>query len=163
MAPEETKRQDAPDRSDALMGRAILLSASMLLASCASDSPIHAGADVWLAPDTAAVENGAMARLDWSPLPGVIALIDGKTAGAGYKQARLSPGRHVIDYAYYPAEFGVHPKGRMEIALAPGHSYEFRIKLCFWCAPRSYAVWVDDKTTGETAWGKRPAWPAWYL
>ena len=163
MAPEQTKEHDELTGSGALVSRAMLLLASALLASCASDSPIHAETDVWLDPGTAAVEYGTMARLDWSPLPGVITLVDGKTAGAAYKQARLAPGRHTLAYAYYPAAFGAHPKGTIDIALTPGHSYEFRIKLCFWCAPRKYAVWVEDKTKGEAAWGKRPDWPAWYL
>jgi hypothetical protein len=43
------------------------------------------------------------------------------------------------------------------------HSYQFGLKLCFWCSPRKYAVWIDDKTTGELVWGKRPDWPFWFL
>ena len=145
------------------LSRAILLLASALMASCAGHSPFREGSGEWVDPNPAVSENGPMARLDWSTLPGVITLIDAKGIGAGYQRARLSPGRHVIEYAYYPAEFGVHPKGSMEIDLTPGHAYEFRIKLCFWCMPRRYAVWVDDKTRGEKVWGKRPDWPAWYL
>jgi hypothetical protein len=145
------------------LSRAILLLASVLMASCAGHSPFREGSGEWVDPNPAPVENGAMTSLDWSKLPGVITLIDAKGVGAGYKQARLSPGRHVIEYAYYPVEFGEHPKGSVEIYLTPGHAYEFRIKLCFWCMPRKYAVWVDDKTRGEKVWGRHPDWPAWYL
>ncbi len=117
----------------------------------------------WVGPDVAAVESGPIATIDWSKLPGVISMIDQSKVGAGYDKAKLSPGKHIIEYAYSPSEFGVHPSGTIEIDLTPGHSYEFRIKLCFWCMPRKYAAWVDDKTSGEKVWGKQPDWPAWYL
>ena len=146
-----------------LVSRALLLLALALVASCASFAPDRAGSGEWVSPNVAPDERAAIANLDWSTLPGVITLIDGREVGAGYRQARLAPGRHVIEYAYYPAAFGDHPKGRMEIELMSGHSYEFRIKLCFWCMPRKYAVWMDNKTSREKVWGKRPDWPAWYL
>ena len=83
--------------------------------------------------------------------------------GAGFNKAKLTAGKHVIEYLYSPAEFGVHPKGTIEIDLVEGHSYEFRIKLCYWCAPRKHAEWIEDRTTKELAWGVRPIWPSWYL
>lgn len=135
----------------------------MLMVSCAHYSPISGGLGEWAGSNVADPESGLVASFDWSTLPGVITLIDDNSLGTGYKKARLSPGRHVIAYAYYPAEFGVHPRGTIEIDLAAGHSYEFGLRLCFWCVPRKYAVWVDDKTTREKVWGKRPDWPSWYL
>ena len=145
------------------MSRLILLLLSTLLISCAHYSPIYWGWGEWVGSNVSAYENDLIASFDWSKLPGVITLIDESSVGTGYKKARLSPGRHVIEYAYYAAEFGVHPRGIIEIDLTGGHSYEFGLKLCFWCTPRRYAVWVDDKTTSEMVWGKRPDWPSWYL
>jgi hypothetical protein len=133
------------------------------MVSCAHYSPTYWGCGERVGADIAAVENDSIANFDWSKLPGVITLIDESIVGTGYKKAKLSPGRHVIEYAYYPAEFGMHPRGIIEIDLAAGHSYEFGLKLCFWCMPRKSAVWVDDKTTGEKVWGERPDWPSWYL
>jgi hypothetical protein len=141
----------------------ISLLLSTLMVSCAQDSPIHSGAGEWVGSNVAAPENSLVATFDWSKLPGVITQIDDNSLGADYKKARLSPGRHVIAYAYYPAEFGVHPRGSIEIDLEAAHSYEFGLRLCYWCMPRKYAVWVDDKTARERVWGKRPDWPAWYL
>jgi hypothetical protein len=145
------------------MNRVILLLLSSLMVSCAYYSPIYWGWGEWVGSDVAGLENDSVATFDWSKLPGVITLIDENSVGTGYKKAKLSPGRHVIGYAYYPAEFGVHPKGIIEIDLTAGHSYEFGLRLCFWCKPRKYAVWVDDKTSSEEVWGKRPDWPSWYL
>jgi hypothetical protein len=134
-----------------------------LLVSCAHYSPIYVGWGEWSGSDVAGVENSLIASVDWSRLPGVIASIDGTGVGTGYQRARLSPGRHRIEYTYHTAEFGKHPTGMMEIELLSGHVYEFQIRLCFWCMPRRYAVWVDDKTAGEVVWGKHPDWPSWWL
>jgi len=136
-------------------GLALLLSG--LIVSCAYYSPI------WVDSDAPARESGIATSFDWSSLPGVIRSIDGKAVGTGYERAKLSSGRHAIEYAYYPAEFGAHPKGMIEIDLLGGHAYEFRIKLCFWCIPRKYAAWVDDTAASEPVWGRRPDWPSWYL
>jgi hypothetical protein len=109
------------------------------------------------------VESDVTANLDWSTLPGVITSIDGNRVGNGYKKAKLLPGSHVIEYAYSPVEFGEHPRGTIALELQAGHLFEFRLKLCFWCNPRKFAVWVDDNSTGETVWGKHPDWPSWFL
>lgn len=140
-----------------------LLLLSTLIVSCAHTSPIYRGGGEWVGSNLTAPGNDFIATFDWSRLPGIVTLIDESRVGTGYKRARLLPGRHVIAYAYHPAEFGVHPKGTIEIDLVAGHAYEFGVRLCFWCTPRKYAVWVDDKTTGEKVWGKRPDWPSWYL
>jgi hypothetical protein len=145
------------------LNKTILLLLSSLMVSCAYYSPIYWGWGEWAGPDVAGVENTLIADFDWSRLPGVITSIDGTSIGNGYKKARLSPGIHRLEYAYFPAEFGTHPRGILELNLVAGHLHEFRIQLCFWCMPRRYAVWVDDKTTGESVWGKRPDWPSWWL
>ena len=146
------------------MKKAILLMLLSFLSSCCAHySPIYWGWGEWAGPDVAGVENAPVAGFDWSKLPGVITSIDGTGVGEGYKKARLSPGRHRVEYAYSPTQFGLHPKGALEIDLIAGHEYEFRIELCFWCTPRRFAVWVDDRTTGEVAWGKQPDWPSWWL
>jgi hypothetical protein len=136
---------------------------SSLMVSCAHFSPIYWGYGEWAAGDTAGVENDLLVEFDWSKVPGVITSIDGKRLGEGYKKAKLLSGRHVIEYANYSVEFGGHQTGMLELDLAAGHSYQFGLKLCYWCHPRKYAVWVDDKTTGEVVWGKHPDWPAWWL
>jgi hypothetical protein len=146
----------------AVMKKLVLLLLSLLV-SCAHHSPVFWGWGEWAGADVAGVGDDLLAGFDWSELPGVIASIDGNRVGTGYKKAKLRPGRHVIEYAYSPAEFGAHPTGIIEIDLAAGHLYEFRVKLSFWCMPRRFAVWVDDKTTGEAVWGKRPDWPSWWL
>jgi hypothetical protein len=145
------------------MFKLVLLLLPMVMISCAHDSPVFWGWGEWAASDVAGVENELISGFDWYKNPGVITSIDGNSVGNGYKRARLLPGRHVIEYASYPAKFGGHPKGRIEIELKAGHLYEFRLELCFWCMPRKYAVWVDNKTTGKLVWGKRPDWPCWYL
>jgi hypothetical protein len=145
------------------MNSIVLLLLSSLIISCSHYSPIYWGWGEWTGPDLSGLANDSVAGLDWSKLPGVIVSIDGNSLGTGYKKARLLPGKHVIEYAYYTAQFGAHPKGTIEMDLKAGHLYEFGLKLCFWCNPRKYAVWVDDNTTGELVWGKRPEWPSWYL
>jgi hypothetical protein len=130
------------------------------LASCVQPAPVFVG---W---DTAAGETTgpkSVVSLDWSGRPGLVASIDGKPVGGRCVQAELLPGRHVITYAYHTAEFGQHPQGTIELEMQAGHAYALSVKLCFWCSPRRFAVWVDDRTTGELVWGKRPDWPAWYL
>jgi len=145
------------------MNKLVLLLLSSLMVSCAHYSPIYWGWGEWAGSDVAGVENDSISSFGWSKLPGVIKSIDGNSVGTGYKKAKLLPGRHVIEYAYYPAEFGEHPRGMIEIDLKAGHLYEFGLKLCFWCQPRKYAVWVDDKATGEVVWGKHQDWPFWFL
>ncbi len=106
------------------MRRLVLLLASSLMVSCAAYSPMGWGWREWVGPDVGTVENGPVVTLEWSKRPGVIALIDEGSVGAGFDKAKLSPGRHVIEYAYYPVEFGAHPKGTIDIDLTPGHSYD---------------------------------------
>ena len=126
----------------------------LMLSSCASYSPIYWGWGEWTGPGVSGIENNSFTRFDWSRLPGIITLIDGDSVGTGYKKSKLLPGSHIIEYAYYPAEFGTHPKGLIEVELKAGHMYEFRIRLCYSCNPRRYATWVHDKTAGEIVWGK---------
>ncbi len=145
------------------MNRLIPLLISLLIVSCSHYSPIYWGYGEWKVSGISGFDNNSIARLEWAKKPGVITSIDGNSLGGGYKKAKLFPGIHVIDYADYPASFGAHPKGTMEIDFKAGHLYEFNIKYCFWCKPRRYAVWIDDKTTGDVKWGKRPDWPPWFL
>ena len=146
------------------MRNAVFLLLSLLTASCAARySPIYWGWGEWAQQDVVNIENSLTVHFDWSTVPGVIQSIDGAVVGQGYNKARLSPGKHQLEYADYPAEFGTHPRGLLEVDLLTGHVYEFRIKYCFWCNPRKYTVWVDDKTTGGLDWGKRPDWPSWWL
>lgn len=133
------------------------------IASCSHYSPIYWGWGEWVDPEVVGTENSFTADLDWHKLPGVIVAVDGKNIGKGYKKAKLRQGVRRIEYAYYPAEFGTHPKGMFELPIVAGHSYEFRIELCYWCAPRKYSVWVIDQTTGEVVWGEKPTWPSWWL
>ena len=139
----------------------VLLSSQII--SCSHYSPIYWGWGEWSGADIAGVESNSLASVDWSTLPGVITSIDGNKLGSGYKKAKLLPGKHLIEYAYYPAEFGAYPKGIIELDLKSGHLYQFEIMLCFWCMPRKFAKWVVDKTMGEVVWGKRPDWPPWWL
>ncbi|MBU5635805.1 hypothetical protein KOM00_03580 [Geomonas sp. Red69] len=136
----------------------IVVILSSLLISCSHLSPIYWGWGEWGEADVAGVENNSLVRIDWSTLPGVVTSIDGNKVGSGYKKAKLHPGKHLIEYAYYPAEFGVHPKGSVELDFKSGHWYQFEIKLCYWCRPRKFAAWLHDKTTGEVVWGKPPDW-----
>jgi len=103
------------------------------------------------------------ATFGWNDWPGMIVSIDRHAEVAtGYKSARLRPGRHVIEYSNYVHDFG-HVKGELQLVLVVSHEYEFRFATCYWCMPRRFAVWIDDLTTGEVAWGTRPNWPHWYL
>ena len=146
-------------------GNAVVVAVlSLLLAGCpAHYSPIYWDYGEWNAPDAASADRSVTVSLDWSTEPGVIQSIDAVALGKGYKKAKLRPGRHRLEYASYPAEFGAHPQGNVDVDLLAGHAYEFGMKLCFWCTPRRYAVWVIDTTTGDLVWGKRPDWPSWYL
>lgn len=136
------------------MNRIFYLLIVIMLASCASYSPIYWGWGEWAGPGVSGLENKSVTKFGWSKLPGIITLVDGDRVDHGYKKAKLLPGIHKIEYAYYPAEFGMHPKGIIEIELKAAHEYEFRIKLCYSCNPRRYTSWVLDKTTGEIIWGK---------
>ena len=136
------------------MNKIILLLFFFILSSCAYYSPLYWGWGEWTGSGVTGIENHSITRFNWSKLPGIITLIDGDSVGNGYKKAKLLPGRHIIEYAYYPAEFGKHPKGLIEIELKAGHVYEFRIKLCYSCNPRRYDMWIQDKTSGEIPWGK---------
>ena len=95
-----------------VVNKAALLLLSWLTVSCA-----NWGAREWVGSDVAGFGSGAATSIEWSSLPVVITCIDGKAVGTGYKQAMLSPGRHVIEYAYYTAEFGRNPQGTVEIDL----------------------------------------------
>jgi hypothetical protein len=146
------------------MSKAILVLLSILLASCSARySPFFWEYGEWAPADFSVVERSLTAVFDWSAHPDVITSIDGTAVDKGYKKARLAPGKHQLVYEAHPAEFGTHPKGLLEVDLLPGHVYEFRIDYCYWCIPRRYSTWVDDKTTGELIWGKRPDWPSWWL
>jgi hypothetical protein len=147
-----------------LMRRIIFVIMILLQVSCsARHSPFFWGYGEWIPGDVATVDRSSTANFDWSTLPNVITRIDGTPIGQGYKKARLLPGKHRFEFEDHPAQFGGHPKGQVKIDLLPGHEYDFRIDYCFWCIPRRYSVWVDDKTTGELLWGKRPDWPSWWL
>lgn len=146
------------------MSKIILVLITLLLVSCSARySPFFWGYDEWTPDHALTIDRSSTAVFDWSTLPNVITMIDGKPIGRGYKRARLSPGRHQLEFAAYPAKFGAHPKGLLDVDMLPGHEYEFRIDFCFWCKSRRYAVWVDDKTTGKLIWGKRRDWPSWWL
>ena len=124
----------------------------LILSSCAYYSPIYWGWGEWSGPGVLEMEEQSVTIFDWSRLPGIITSIDGIKAGSGYKKAKLSPGNHKIEYAYYPANFGMHPSGLIEMELRADHSYEFRIKLCYSCNPRRYRIWIHDRTTGKKVW-----------
>ncbi len=136
------------------MNKILFLLLFSILSSCAYYSPIYWGWGEWAGPGVTGRENQALTGFSWSKLPGIITLIDGDSVGTGYKMAKLLPGRHIIEYAYYPVEFGIHPKGLIEIELKAGHNYEFRLKLCYSCIPRRYSMWVSDKTSDEIVWGE---------
>ncbi len=147
-----------------LSRRAVLIPLSFLLGSCAAHhSPVYRGWGEWVPSGVSDVDSSLTSVVDWSTVPGVITSIDGNTVGDGYKKARLLPGKHQLEYADNPAEFGAHPRGFLEVDLLADHVYEFRIDYCFWCSPRRLATWVDDKTTGDLIWGNRPDWPSWWL
>jgi hypothetical protein len=140
---------------------------SLLLAACTpAHWPSNWGAGEWRPPDVANAPEGSLALFEWVTVPGAIAAIDGASMArgdGGFNRARLAAGRHRIEFAAYPAEFGQHPRGAVDVELFASHAYEFRMAFCYWCKPRDYAVWVEDTTTRELVWGKRPHWPAWYL
>ena len=151
MSAARTGKSQAPG-----MSLAVLLLAG-LLAGCVAVETRSWGE--YAAPGTLSLAPSQAATFDWSERPGIIASIDGiSEVRTGYKSARLAPGLHNVAYEDLPVEFGVHPSGSMELDLKPGHGYRFGIKYCFSCVPRRYAVWVDDLTTGELAWGSRPNW-----
>ena len=145
------------------MNRLILLLMSSLIISCSQYSPIYWSYGEWADSDFSGVENDSIAKIEWPKVPGLIRSIDGISIGKGYNKAILFPGIHIFEYYEEAVEFGPHPKGAIKIDLKPGHLYEIHLKLCYWCIPRKHTVWIDDKTTGEVVWGKRPDWPSWYL
>ena len=146
------------------MRKTVLLLLSLFIASCSARySPFFWGWGEWVPNDVVGLEKSLTAVFDYSTLPDVIHSIDGASLDKGYLKARLSPGKHHLEYEDHPAEFGIHPRGLLEVEVLAGHMYEFRIKYCYWCKPRKYAAWVDDKTTGELVWGKRPDWPFLWL
>ncbi|MCP5277044.1 MAG: hypothetical protein H6935_01625 [Thiobacillus sp.] len=117
----------------------------------------------WAEENLALHDTTSTALFDWRDWPGMIVRIDKNPAvSEGYKSARLRPGVHVIEYSNHVRDFG-HVKGVINMVLLAGHSYQFHFDTCYWCKPRRLAVWVDDVTTGELAWGTRPNWPRWYL
>ena len=117
----------------------------------------------WTEGDLARHGTSSAAVFAWHDWPGLIVSIDQNAAVAeGFKSARLRPGMRIIAYSNHVHDFG-HVKGEIEIVLLAGHSYQFHFDTCYWCKPREFAVWVDDVTTGELAWGRRPSWPRWYF
>ena len=117
----------------------------------------------WTDMDLAKQSTASAAGFSWHEWPGMIVRIDQHSeVAAGYTSARLRPGMHVIEYSNHVHDFG-HVRGEMQIVLLAGHAYEFRFDTCYWCNPRRFAVWINDVTTGEPAWGNRPNWPRWYL
>src|SRR5512140_3263922 len=108
-----------------LINKILLLLLFLLLSSCAYYSPIYWGWGEWTGKGVTSNGNQPFTEFTWSKLPGIITLIDGDSVGTGYKKAKLLPGRHIIEYAYNPAEFGMHPKGLIGMELKAGHIYEF--------------------------------------
>lgn len=146
------------------MKKLTILLLSLAIASCFSLEAMKWGE--WTAPDVTDLSSESVASFDWSDWPGMIISIDGDSRpGTGYKKAKLLPGRHVLEYSNYLAEFGPdnHVKGTIEMELKAGHSYQFGFDTCYWCKPRRFTVWVEDRNTGEIVWGKRPDWPSWFL
>lgn len=144
--------------------RMVLVFMLPLLAACSPRySPFFWRYGEWVPGDAATIDRASTAAVDWSTLPDVITHIDGTPLGAGYKKARLAPGRHALSFSDHPAAFGEHPQGVVELDLLAGHEYEFRIEYCFWCKPRKYAAWVVDTATGQRVWGQGPDWPSWWL
>jgi hypothetical protein len=138
---------------------AVVLSVS--LAACFSLETRDWGE--WAEKDLAQQSTASAAGFDWRDWPGMIVSIDlHDEVATGYKSARLRPGMHIIKYSNHVHDFG-HVKGEMKIILLAGHNYRFHFDTCYWCNPRRFAVWVDDLTTAELAWGSRPDWPKWYL
>lgn len=111
----------------------------------------------------AGLKDDLVARLDFSKSEFGVEWIDKERVTDQCGLARVLPGVHEVRYHMYGGEFGHNPSGMIELEFKAGHLYEFRIAYCFWCTPRRYAVWVDDKTTGELVWGKHPDWPSWWL
>lgn len=117
----------------------------------------------WTEADLEQHDTSSAAVFDWADWPGMIVSIDQNAVVAqGYKSARLHPGMRIIEYSNHVHDFG-HVKGEIKIVLLAGHRYQFRFDTCYWCMPRKFAVWVDDLTIDELAWGTRPSWPRWYL
>ena len=146
------------------MKRSIFALLLLFFTSCSARySPFFLHYKEWIPHDPPPAQASSLVLFDWSTLPNVINSIDGIPVETGFKKARLAPGKHKFEYAAYPSEFGAHPKGVIEMDLIAGHEYEFQMDFCYWCKPRRYAVWVDDKTTGELVWGKRRDWPVWWL
>ena len=116
--------------------------------------------------DGAGLSADLVALFDWSDRPDMIVSIDGNrclpSGPNGYTKAKLKPGAHVIEYSNHVHDLG-HAGGRIELELKEGHLYAFRFATCYWCRNRRFTAWVDDTTTGEVVWGKRPDWPSWYL
>lgn len=116
--------------------------------------------------DGAQASAASSAVFDWSEWPDMITSIDGNrcvgSGKTGYKRARLLPGRHVVEYRNYVLDLG-YAAGRIELDVQAGHSYRFDFDACYWCRKRRFTAWVDDRTTGQVAWGQRPDWPSWYL
>ena len=144
--------------------KAYVLLVILVLTSCSARySPFFGGWGEWVEGNVAGLKNSSTAGFDYVTLPGVITSIDGIVVGEGYVKARLSPGKHQLEYADQPAKFGSQPTGLIEVQLVAGHEYEFQIEYCYWCHPRKFAAWVEDKATGELVWGKKPDWPSWWL
>ncbi len=143
------------------MNRLVAVFLSIGLTACFSLETRNWGE--WTEKDLPQQSTGLLAGFDWHDWPGMIVRIDQhQEVATGYKSARLRPGMHIIEYSNHVHDFG-HVVGEIKITLLAGHDYGFRFKTCYWCNPRRFAVWVDDLTTAELAWGSRPNWPNWYL
>jgi len=116
--------------------------------------------------DGAGQSTESIAIIDWSDWPDMITSIDGNrcigSGRTGYKKARLSSGSHTVEYSNHVHDLG-HVTGQIELEVKKGHLYEFGFDTCYWCIPRRFAVWIDDRTTGEVVWGRHRDWPSWFL
>ncbi len=117
----------------------------------------------WIAYDPQQVDAAPAASFSWARWPGMVSAIDGHSeVSTGYKQARLSPSRHTVEYSNYAHSFG-HVTGEILLDLEAGHRYEFQFATCYWCTPRQFRVWVEDSKLGKVVWGNPPTWPRWFL
>lgn len=140
-------------------GFILALTAALTLASCFSFEAMNWGE--W--SDPAATMTAPAARFGWARWPGMITSIDGHgDVATGFKRARLRPGPHTVAYSGHIHDFG-QVAGEIRLDLAADHDYEFNFATCYWCMPRRFAVWVQDRTSGEVVWGKPRDWPSWYL
>jgi hypothetical protein len=150
-----------PDAVRGLAAGALLLLAALAASCSARYSPFFIGWREWSPAGLETADDSAVARLDWSRHPGVVKSLDGVVLGDGYKKARLAPGHHRLEVADHPVEIDARPAGVMELDLDAGAVAEIRIDYCFRCTPGRHAVWLEDRSSGETLRGEKPDWPGW--